>query len=808
MSGIRIDFTRYSAPYSRSLVWAVLAAWITLLAAPTVWAQQADAQQGASPQAAGGAQNSADEQGGEKDDAKKDDAKKKDEAASEGDGAVPTEGRSFFATVTVTATGTETDSFEIATPVTVISAEEIERQAPNNAADLLRGEAGVDVNGVGPNQARPIIRGQRGLRVLFLENGLRLNNPRRQTDFGEISGLVDLDSVERVEVVRGPASVLYGSDAIGGVLNLVTRVPRLTDGHHLTGSASLRAGSADRQRRFQAGLQQRTDRFAFGIGFATRDTSDYEAPAGTFGDITLENDTTVLDSSVDDDSVSGFLGFWPSDSNSLALRFNRYRAGQTGFGLVDPALLGEDDGFRIRILYPFQDFDRFSLQWLGSALDSVVADSINAQVYYQSNERRLVNEIDINIGPIFPGAPDSGVASDTNNFTDLDTIGLRAEVVKLAGKDHLITYGLDYTSLDSFNTDRSVTTTTIRFPFPPFEITDVGIDDVPNAPNAENTDWGVFAQDEIFASDRLKVTLGARFQRVETRAKATRGFDVTGLDFSDDKVVGAVSFLYRIKPYLHLVGGWGTAFRTPNIVERLFNGLTPEGAGFQILNPDLTSEESENYDLGLKYQRRNAYLEVAYFNNEITDGIIQAFLTPEEIAALPPSVQEEIDQSGVQFVVQQRNVDRLRYEGVEASLGYRAPNGWTVGANYTHLSARRAGQSAVPVEDLFSEKINGWVRWDPPTGRFWLEYRVRHNGEEDTRFDPGEPPPLVGENLPAFTVHTLGGGVRLFEHGRQEHTLSLVVDNLTNELYAEFSNASFFRPQPKRNYIATYRVRF
>ncbi|MCB1056306.1 MAG: TonB-dependent receptor [Acidobacteria bacterium] len=790
---------------ARAVPPVLLTAWVLLFLSPAaVQAQSAETPSTTNEAVSGGTSGDAAVAA----DAETGGATKDTDETDEGRQAEPPEDRSFFATVTVTATGTETDAFEIATPVTVIGSDEIERQAPNNAADLLRNQTGVDVNGVGPNQARPIIRGQRGLRVLFLENGLRLNNPRRQTDFGEISGLVDLDAVERVEVVRGPASVLYGSDAIGGVLNLVTRIPQLTDGHHLTGSVSLRAGTADEQRRAQASVSQRTNRFAFGLGGAIRNTSDYEAPTGRFGNIKLDDEVTVLDSSVDDDSLSGFLGFWPSDSHSLALRFNRYRAGQTGFGFVDPTLIGEDDSFRIRILYPFQDFDRLSLQWLGSAVDSVLADSIDAQVYYQSNERRLVNQIEINIGPIFPGAPDSGVSADTNNFTDLDTVGLRTEVVKLAGPNHLVTYGLDYTSVDSFNTDSSVTTTTIRFPFPPFAVEDVSTDDVPNAPNAENTDWGVFVQDEIFAGDRLKLTLGARYQRVDTSAKPTEGFDTAGLDFSDDKVVGAVNFLYRLKPYLHLVGGWGTAFRTPNIIERLFNGLTPEGAGYQILNPDLTSEESENYDLGLKYQRRNAYMEVNYFRNEITDGIIQAFLTPEEIAALPADVQQEIDQAGVQAVVQQRNVDRLRYEGFEGTLGYRSTNGWVFGANYTHLSARRVGQSAVPVEDLFSTKINGWVRWQPPAGRFWVEYRVRHNGEEDARFDPGEPPPLVGETLPAFTVHTLAAGARLFEIGRQEHSLSLVVDNLTDELYAEFSNASFFRPAPKRNLVATYRVRF
>ena len=120
----------------------------------------------------------------------------------------------FFLSTTVTATLHETDVFDLPMSVTVI--EDLESRPANNAADLLVHEAGVDVNGVGANQSRPVIRGQRGLRVLFLEDGLSLNNPRRQSDFGEITGLSDLDQMERVEVVRGPSSVLYGNGAIGG----------------------------------------------------------------------------------------------------------------------------------------------------------------------------------------------------------------------------------------------------------------------------------------------------------------------------------------------------------------------------------------------------------------------------------------------------------------------------------------------------------------------------------------------------------------------------------------------------------------
>lgn len=715
---------------------------------------------------------------------------------------------SFFAATTVTATAREEDTFEVATPVTVVPAEEIARRQPENAADLLRDQPGVDVNGVGPNQVRPIIRGQRGLRVLFLENGLRLNNARRQTDFGEITGLVDLDTVQSMEVVRGPASVLYGSDAIGGVLNVITQKPAVAAGRRLGAALGLRYGSAAEQTRLHGAVDGRFDKLSFTVEATRREGDDYQAPSGSFGDVRLEEDTRVVDTGLEDDSLYAYLGYAPAGGHDLFLRYSRYRAGQAGFGFVEPALLGEGDDFRIRIVYPYQDFDRVVLGYVGSALGSALADSVEVQVYSQSNERELANDIDINIGPLFPGAPDSSVEADTLNFTDLDTLGGRAELFKLIGQAHLLTYGAEAYEDDSRNTDFSTTTTTLRFPFPPFEVVDVQTDDLANAPNATNTSWGVFVQDEILASASLKLILGARYQKVETRAEPTPGWEIQGLDFDDDSTVWSASALYRLTDYLHLVGAYGTAFRAPNIIERLFNGPTPEGAGYQILNSDLVSEESDTWDLGLKYRRRNAYLEVIYFESEIDEGIIQDFLTPEEVAGLPREVQDAIEASGAQFVVQQRNIDRIRYEGVEVVVGYRTARGFSFGGNYTHLDGERVGQSAVPLEDTFGDKLNLYARYQPLGGRFWVEYRLRHQGEEETQVDPGDPVPPVGEVLPSFTVHAVSGGVTLYERGPQRHTLVLVVDNLTDELYAEFSNASFFRPQPERSFIASYRVRF
>ena len=724
-----------------------------------------------------------------------------DENSPEEEGTSPE--TSFFAVTTVTATGREADAFEISTPVSVISAEEIERKAPENAAQLLLDQPGVDLNGVGPNQARPVIRGVRGLRVLFLENGLRLNNPRRQTDFGEISGLVDLANVEAVEVVRGPASVLYGTDAIGGVLNLVTRVAGPASG--VKGSLGLRYGSAGDQVGGRATVEKRGEQWSFLVGGSIRESSSYDAASGSFGEIRLDDEVEVLDSGVDELSLWSHVGFAFDDRHALSLRLSRYSADDAGFGLVDPALIGDYSGALVRILYPFQDVDRVTVGYEGFDLGGPVADSVDVRLYHQSNERELVNDIDINIGPLFPGAPDSAVEADTLNFTDIDTLGMRAEMRKILGDDNLLTWGVEFYEDDSFNTDSSVTTTRLRFPFPPFEEVFESTDTVANAPNATNRSWSVFLQDEFQAGDRLSLTAGLRYQNVETRAEPTPGWDITGLDFDDDNVVGSLSAVYQLSDNLNLVGSVGTAFRAPNIVERLFNGLTPEGIGFQLLNPDLVSEESENVDLGLKYRRANVIFELTAFRNEISDGIVQASLTAEEIAQLPQEIQDQIDVSGVDVVVQQRNASSLTYEGVEAIVGYRFESGLSLGGNLTFLDAE-SDDALTTTGDVYEDKIVAFARWEPVGKRFWVEYRLRHNGSADVDLGSGEAPPVVGSELPSFTVHTLSGGYDLFERGSQRHRVGLVIENLTDELYAEFSNATFFRPQAGRSAVLTYRV--
>ncbi|HEU4886648.1 MAG TPA: TonB-dependent receptor, partial [Thermoanaerobaculia bacterium] len=707
---------------------------------------------------------------------------------------------------TVTATGSERNVFDIATPVTVMRQEKIEQKTAENPADLLREQPGVDVNGVGPNQIRPVIRGQRGLRVLFLEDGLRLNNPRRQTDFGEIGGLVDLHNVASIEVVRGPASVLYGSDAIGGVMNAVSSEPRFRSNSSIGGYLEGRHSSAGDLANVSAGLDAKIGRFTFQLGGTRRQSENYSVPAGRFGDIDLGDSTRVLDTGIEDSTAWGTITYAPAPAHTLRLRLNRYRAEEAGFGYLPAEQYGAIEETKVRILYPSQSFDRATLSYNG-AIQRIWADSTNVQLYYQSNARELANDIDIDIGPVAPGFPHSGVTAKTSNYSDLDTLGFRADAVKVLGNGrHIVTYGLEAARDDSFNTDFSTTTTTIRTPHG--NRVTVTTDSVANAPNATNTTYGVFAQDEISIGRRLSITSGVRFNSVETVAEETPNWNVDGLGFSDRTFVGALSAKYQLNPSINLLASWGRGFRAPNIIERLFNGPTPEGSGYQLLNMALQSETSDNFDLGLKYSRANAFMEAVAFRNEIHGGIIQAYLSQEEIAQLDADTRAAIAASHAQFVVQQRNTARLRYDGIELAMGWRSSRGLVLGGNYTWIDGVRIDAANPPTGDSYSKKAVAYARYEPAHGRYWAEYHVRRNGKVDANLEPNAPVPPVGRTLPSFTVHGIGAGARLFQMGGFANEVTVWIENLTDELYAEFSNATFFRPEPGRTAKVSYRVTF
>ncbi len=680
--------------------------------------------------------------------------------------------------INVTATRTRTDVFLTPAAVTVLDRADIREKAPDTVTDLFRDVPGLDVNGVGPNQTRPTIRGQRGQRILLLEDGMRLNNTRRQQDFGEIPGLVDVAVVQRVEVVRGPASVLYGSDAIGGVVNVITRVP---EKEGLGGVVRYRYSTHDAQSKIETTVSGRSGRIGVLASGTYRDADSYDAPQGTFGDISLDGRTEVRDSGVRDDNLYLHLGVdLASDRRGFA-KYERYHADDAGFGYVDPADYAPSAPF-IRITYPFQTFDKVTLGYQDEALSTVLADRLEALTYWQGNERQFNLDVDVPLGPSAP--PGASIAVHSENHTDLSTFGLRVEAKKRAADRHLLTYGVDLFRDDSKNSDFSRTTMTGFGP--PMTIESR----VPQVPNAVLRNVGAFVQDEIGLTPRATVIVGARYQDIRAETRPTDGIEADPVENADRTVVAAANGVYELTPALALVASVGRGFRAPNLVERYFEGPTPEGGSFQTPNPDLVPETSLDTDLGMRFRGGRLYAEGFVFRNKIRDGIRIA-PTGETIQGLPE--------------YRNVNVDELLFRGVELSADVLFLSGVTVGGSYTYIDSQDVNDPENPVGESFSSKAVADLGYRDPLDRYWIEYSVRHEGERDDATLVDNP---IGSVLPAFTVHAVRGGVRLYRGRSITQRVEVAVDNLTNELYAEFANASFFRPAPGRSLRVVWDLEF
>jgi iron complex outermembrane receptor protein len=182
--------------------------------------------------------------------------------------------------VTVTASGKEESSFDAFQSVTSLDRFDLVEKSHTSIGEVLEGQLGIAKRSFGPGTSRPVLRGFDGDRVLILKDGVQTGSLSSQSgDHGEP---IDVLTLERLEVVKGPAALLYGSNAIGGVVNAITRHHQWHPHPHsgFRGSVTGVAGSADNQGGGGAGFEWGVGKWLiWGSGEGQR-TGDYDTPEG------------------------------------------------------------------------------------------------------------------------------------------------------------------------------------------------------------------------------------------------------------------------------------------------------------------------------------------------------------------------------------------------------------------------------------------------------------------------------------------------------------------------------------------------
>ncbi len=179
--------------------------------------------------------------------------------------------------IVVTAPGDLRSQMELANPITVLSGETLELRVQPTLGDTLTQESGINQTWFAPGASRPIIRGLGGDRVRMLQGGLSAGDVSSTSPDHAVG--VDPGTAEKIEVLRGPSTLLYGSTAIGGVVNVLDNtIPNVRPTESVTGSVAARGGTVADERYGQFDLTGGLGKWAWHVDGALRETDDYSIP--------------------------------------------------------------------------------------------------------------------------------------------------------------------------------------------------------------------------------------------------------------------------------------------------------------------------------------------------------------------------------------------------------------------------------------------------------------------------------------------------------------------------------------------------
>ncbi|HKK22484.1 MAG TPA: TonB-dependent receptor plug domain-containing protein, partial [Pseudohaliea sp.] len=353
-------------------------------------------------------------------------------------------------TVTVVGTRTERTLDEVEATISVYGREDIERQVVRDIQDLVRYEPGVSVGGSGSRFGLEgfTIRGVGGNRVLTMVDGIRMPE---EFSFGPFLSarrdFVDVDTVSRVEIARGPVSTLYGSDALGGVVAITTRSPReyLDDGD--PGFLGLKTGYSSEDNSYVGAVTGAygSDRFAGLINYTYRsgDETETGGSVGGNGPGRSQADPQAIDT----ETLGTKLAFMPAEGHELILGLERFES------TVDTTLLSDFGtvvrGTRTdsRLSSDERERERYSLEYRYDNSGGFI-DSARVTLYQQRSEtfQATVEE---------QTAPGFRVqARDRFSTFEQEIHGLFAQGTRnlaLAGTQHTVTFGIDWYRTDNEN---------------------------------------------------------------------------------------------------------------------------------------------------------------------------------------------------------------------------------------------------------------------------------------------------------------------------------------------------------------------
>ena len=638
--------------------------------------------------------------------------------------------------ISITATKSEGRSvFDIPGHVSVIDRQDIERYQAQDLADLLRYEPGINIVS-GPRRIteRPSIRGLSGTRVLLTVDGARLNY---NTAHGGNLNFVDIESLERLEIIRGPASALYGSSALGGTINMLTK----------SGSEMLRPGQTVGARArwtFNSNNQELSEhvsvyglihkRFDYILSYTRHDASDVETARDKIDNSGFRTNDVFLKGR-----------YFLTGRDTLTFTTQLFRdTSDIPFASSDQDASRTQDDDTDRNLFNLR-YDHHSP---GSWLSRITWLGYLHQTDIQEDEKRRSSD-----------------HSRTTIKDDLDWDTWGSEIrgstpFSLLHQAHLLTYGFEYFR-DEFEQRQHTNT---------FGVNEAGLLDLISSrettqfPDAHSDNYGFYLQDEITILDRLVIIAGVRYDKYRLRASTTDAFlgslekDTRSADQWSPKIGGVLYITDKIR----LTGNIARGFRTPTFRELFIAGPHFFGVDFAT-NPNLKPEKSLNYEAGWHLNFPRWHLSAHYFRNKLKD-----FIDFQQRSAL------------YWYQYQAKNVSKATIWGVETKAGWTPPvldDSLYVFAHYTYTRGtdRTADE---PLNSISPQQGLIGIRYTPRRRPFWVEWSAKIVDDQD-RVRPPARSYLPDPRSTGYAVFDIRASWRL----RAKLRLHVAIENLLDRYY-------------------------
>ena len=703
-------------------------------------------------------------------------------AEAAGDAA---EGQQQTGRITVTATRTPVLQEEAPATVTIITDEDIADQLATDIKDLVRFEPGVTVRRAparfgaafgSTGRARNedfVIRGIGGNRVLIQVDGIR--SPQGfafgAQDAGR-GGFTDVSLVKQVEILRGPASALYGSDGLAGAVSFVTSDPAdLIGAGSFGGFVTSQYSSEDNEFAQTATLAGQSGNVSAMVAYTRRDFSELENQG-------INNGTgpTRTAPNPQDGTSNAVLAklVWDNGPHRIRLTGEWLDAAVetevlTGLGpafLFGPAPVWNVDALNAR---DSNERVRASLDWTYDGSPENLIEYAFVSAYWQdAQDRQFAFEERTAFG--FIPAPDRERLNTFENRI-YGAVGEARSSFDLGGMQHRIAFGGDI----SWTRQEGLRSGTFpgrgeSFPTRAFPATDFTL-------------GGVFLSDEIsLLNGALTLFPALRFDFYDlnpTDDPLLTTFNPQGQ--SDSRLSPKFGATVKLADNVILFGNYAQGFLapTPSQVNNFFEFIA--GGYTSIPNPDLRPETSESFEVGARYVGDIFSLQVVGFTGEydnfISQQIISGAFTPQDPAIF-------------QFV----NFNAVEIEGIEARAEMKLDSGWNArfAMAYANGDIINPGGARVPLDTIDPFNLIAGLGYRDPGGRFGGELILTHNarkekGELERAADGTDlfvrPEASTIVDLTAFFAIT------------DALKLRLGVFNLTDEKYAVWSDVRGLRTQ-------------